>query len=89
MSSGRRRAPFLDDDGGSTSVYRDRVLQLQARSDMVDAMYRHAKSQGLDATKEHVSRYYNWYYRWYTGAIATGYLMNRTGVKRAGHSFHD
>lgn len=62
--------------------YRDVLLALNHRKRMVEAMARHAQSQGLDATEEKVNRHYVWFLRWYEGVIATGYLMNRTGVKR-------
>lgn len=41
----------------------------------------HARKMGLSATFDHVNQYYDWYRRWYMGLIATGHLMNRTGVK--------
>jgi hypothetical protein len=41
-----------------------------------------ARRFGLDATPEIVNRHYAWFLRWYEGGIATGYLINRTGIKR-------
>lgn len=58
------------------------VRALNYRKDMVTAMTRHARDQGLDADEALVSRHYDWFHRWHIGVLATGYLMGRTGVKR-------
>lgn len=55
---------------------------VQRRTAMVTAMQRHAEAHGLLCDEAFVSRHYEWFYRWHTGHIATGYLMHRTGVKR-------
>jgi hypothetical protein len=41
-----------------------------------------ARQFHLDVTPERVDRHYDWFLRWYHGGIATGYLINRTGIKR-------
>lgn len=80
-SGSRRRSPHLESEETS-AVFRDTVLALDHRKRMVEAMTRHAREQGLDATEALVSKHYDWFHRYYTGVLATGYLMRRTGVKR-------
>ena len=49
---------------------------------MVEAITRHARDQGLDANEDMVNKHYAWFLRWYEGIFATGYLINRIGIKR-------
>jgi hypothetical protein len=63
-------------------TYRDVNLRLEARKRMVTQITEYARYKRLDATEEIVSRHYRWFFRWYTGGIATGYLMGRTGVEK-------
>lgn len=60
---------------------RDAAIYAEERKRKVVAITRHAIAQGLDADEDLVARYFAWFDRWYMGVIATGYLMNRTGVK--------
>lgn len=53
----------------------------RAREARVRTITRYARGKGLDANPDMVSRYLDWFNRWYAGMLATGYLMNRTGVK--------
>ncbi len=80
--SSRRKAPFLADFDTPDGVFRDAILQVEARRRMVESITSHARDQGLDANVQMVDRHYAWFVRWYEGVIATGYLMNRTGIQR-------
>lgn len=82
MNSSRRKAPFLADFDEPEGEMRDAAIYAEERRRKVLAIVKHARSQGLDANKALVGRQYKWFLRWYEGVIATGYLMNRTGVKR-------
>jgi len=42
----------------------------------------YARGKGLDVTTAQVAKHWHWFERWYTGQLATGYLINRTGIKR-------
>jgi hypothetical protein len=55
---------------------------ISGRSLMCQRICDKAKRFHLDVTPERVDRHYEWFLRWYHGGIATGYLMNRTGVRR-------
>lgn len=61
--------------------YRDVLLALDHRKRMVEQMTRHCTAMRLDVTEEFVNRHYDWFFRYYTGVIARGYLMKRTGAK--------
>lgn len=64
--------------------YRDVVLALDARKLLVSKMTAHARAKMLDVSEELVNRHYKWFWRWYEGHLATGYLVNRLGLKRIG-----
>lgn len=81
MNSSRRKAPFLADFNEPVGEFRDAAIYAEERKRMVTSITRHAREQGLDADEQLVARHYAWFLRWYEGVIATGYLMNRTGVK--------
>lgn len=81
MNSSRRKAPFLADFNEPEGEFRDAAIYAEERKRMVTSITRHARAQGLDADEKLVARQYAWFLRWYEGVIATGYLMNRTGVK--------
>lgn len=81
MNSSRRKAPFLADFNEPVGELRDAAIYAEERKRMVTSITRHAREQGLDADEQLVARQYAWFLRWYEGVIATGYLMNRTGVK--------
>lgn len=83
-NSNKRRAPFLVDVDAPKGAYRDVVLAVEYRKRMIGQIVKHARSQGLDADSDMVNKHYPWFLRWYEGVLATGYLMNRTGVKRIG-----
>lgn len=53
----------------------------RAREARIRTLVRYARSKGLDANPDMVNKHLDWFNRWYAGALATGYLMNRTGVK--------
>lgn len=77
-----RKPPFLADFNEPVGEFRDAAIYAEERKRKVTAITAHARAQGLDANEAMVSRHFAWFDRWYTGIIATGYLMNRTGVKR-------
>lgn len=52
------------------------------RKSRCEAMAMKARRFRLDVTPEFVDKHYEWFLRWDTGVLATGYLMNRTGAKR-------
>lgn len=81
-SSTRRKPPFLADFDEPVGEFRDAATYAEERKRKVTAITAHARAQGLDANEEMVSRHFAWFDRYYTGVISTGYLMNRTGVKR-------
>lgn len=81
-SSTRRKPPFLADFDEPVGEFRDAAIYAEERRRKVTAITAHARAQGLDANEEMVARHFAWFDRYYTGVIATGYLMNRTGVKR-------
>jgi hypothetical protein len=55
---------------------------ISGRTIMCQKIAVHARKFHLDVTPERVDRHYDWFLRWYHGGIATGYLINRTGIKR-------
>lgn len=81
-SSTRRKPPFLADFDEPVGEFRDAAIYAEERKRKVTAITAHARAQGLDANEEMVARHFAWFDRYYTGVIAAGYLMNRTGVKR-------
>jgi len=54
---------------------------ISGRKLMCERICQRARRFHLDVTPERVDRHYEWFVRWYHGGIATGYLMNRTGVR--------
>jgi hypothetical protein len=54
---------------------------ISGRRLMCQRIYERARRFHLDVTVEQIDRHYEWFLRWYNGGIATGYLMNRTGVR--------
>jgi len=81
-NSSRRKPPFLADFDEPEGQFRDAAIYVEEHKRKVTAITRHARAQCLDADEDMVSRHFAWFDRWYTGIIATGYLMNRTNVKR-------
>lgn len=81
-NSTRRKSPFLADFDEPVGEFRDAAIYAEERRRKVTAITAHARAQGLDANEEMVARHFAWFDRYYTGVIAAGYLMNRTGVKR-------
>lgn len=77
-----RKPPFLADFDEPVGEFRDAAIYAEERKRKVTAITRHVRAQGLDANEEMVARHFAWFDRYYTGVIAAGYLMNRTGVKR-------
>lgn len=82
MSSGEPSGAAPMSESWSDIAHRDVNLRAEARARMVTQMTEYARCKQLDVTEELVSKHYRWFFRWYTGAIAEGYLMGRTGVKR-------
>jgi hypothetical protein len=75
-----------EDDWGTPESRRQawlerRQREVDVRSRYIEAIVSHARSRGLDATKEIVGRHYDWFKRWHEGILPTGHLINRTGVK--------
>lgn len=58
-----------------------RSAEMAERRAEVDRITAHAARAGLAVTADFVSDNLSWFRRWYMGLIATGHLMNRTGVK--------
>lgn len=54
---------------------------VDARDRRIKQIVDYARSKGLDANYAMVSRHLPWFERWYASYLATGHLMNRTGVK--------
>lgn len=79
LGAGDERAAMRDNP-----QYRDIILALEARKQLVVNMTAHARARMLDVTEDQVSRHYKWFWRWYEGRLATGYLVNRLGLKRIG-----
>lgn len=52
-----------------------------ARDARIQEIVRYARSKGLDANPAMVFRHLKWFEAWFTGYLATGYLMGRTGIK--------
>lgn len=77
-----RKPPFLADFDEPVGEFRDAAIYAEERRRKVIAITAHARAQGLDANEEMVARHFAWFDRYYTGVIAAGYLMNRTGVRR-------
>lgn len=77
-----RKPPFLADFDEPVGEFRDAAIYAEERKRKVTAITAHARAQGLDANEEMVARHFAWFDRYYTGVIAAGYLMNRTGVRR-------
>lgn len=65
-------------DGWLTAIHK----KLDDREKLCRAMAKYANACGLDCDWQFVNKHMLWFLRWYNGAIATGYLMGRTGVKR-------
>lgn len=81
-NSTRRKPPFLADFDEPVGEFRDAAIYAEERKRKVTAITARARAQGLDANEEMVARHFAWFNRYYTGVIAAGYLMGRTGVKR-------
>jgi hypothetical protein len=56
--------------------------ELDVREQLCRSIAEHANAVGLDCDWRFVNRHLDWFKRWHSGMIATGYLMGRTGVKR-------
>lgn len=61
--------------------FRTHSAEMAERRAEVDRITAHAAKAGLAVTADFVSDNLPWFRRWYMGLIATGHLMNRTGVK--------
>lgn len=59
---------------------------LDARTVMCKTISDYANAQGFDCDWQLVNRNLVWFKAWYHGALADGYLMHRTGVKRKVHN---
>lgn len=55
---------------------------VNARQNMCVRIAARARRFHLDVTPSVVDRHYDWFMRWYHGGIATGYLIQRTGIRR-------
>lgn len=71
--------------GWLTSVHE----QLSIREERCKAIARYANDMLLDCDWQFVNKHLKWFELWHIGLIATGTLINRTGVKRKGHDISD
>ena len=56
--------------------------QVAQRSQVCEVIAIKARHFGLDVDAKFVNRHLDWFQRWDTGYIASGYLINRLGIKR-------
>lgn len=63
--------------------------QLADREAKCKAIAEYADKMLLDCDWQFVNRHFKWFEMWYHGVVATGYLINRTGIKRKGHDISD
>lgn len=58
--------------------------KVKAKVSRADYLKSYARARGLDVTFSQVSAHLDIFERWHGGLIATGHLMNATGVKFIG-----
>lgn len=61
--------------------YDELAQQWRERRIQCDMIAERAQASGLDVDWRTVNRHYRTFLRWYTGNLATGYLIKRTGIK--------
>lgn len=71
------------------SQYTDTENALIERWQMCHTIARHAYAKGLNVTPMGVNKSYRWFKLWHAGGLATGYLMNATGVRFRGQQSPD
>lgn len=62
--------------------YAEIQRQVMQRQEFVRKVVLYARHKGLDASFESVNKNLNLWQRWYTGNLATGYLIRATKVRK-------